>query len=767
MHLKPPTRSILVAKDLLEESKRFDAVNDNIRGDVSRGCTYKEFLACNPKEYDGKGGAIVYTRWIKKMESVQDMRGCRDSQRNVRDDNKRTRTGNAFATTTNPIGRENTGHFAKDCRVAPRNVNPINAETRVMAVTSICGIGRGNQGNQARGRAFMLGAEEACQDPNIITGIEPSDLGFSCEIKIASGQLVEIDKVIRGCKLEIEEAEKNLSYISSEDIILDGKVLRVLGEKPEEKVRQLMSAKTKEKKQEEIVVMRDFLEVRNQSVGLLQQPEIPEWKWEGIAMDFVTKLPRTSSGHDIIWVIVDRLYKSAYFLPMRVDYKMDSVRCAPFEALYDRKCHSSIMWAEVGEGQLIGPELELNGVHDTFHVSNLKKCLADPTPQVPLDEIQVDAKLNFVEEPVEILEREFKKLKQSRISIVKVRWNRPKFTWEREDQMKLKCVSDISELRLQEHWYMQVLVTSGDARSSHMISGDAKSWEGKILEDDGDEIKLRNEQLGQGAWMPNGLMVSLLREMEKMVASNNYDGLGESLLERMRRSRELRDASIKFGMGFFGATVELLVFLLVINFRVSLSREMEKMVASNNYDGLGESLLERMRRSRELRDASINRSRNPSPEGLHSHDDFWGRASAESTHPQPVQAKAGESIKKVVKITELRNDERVEGAAVAIPFDVVEEVSARFTNTLYGYFIGKRLAFKLVEIYVKNTWAKYSLKRVQLHDDFFLFQFETKDGMDNVLENGPLLIRTVPLILNVWSPNTDLKKSEDKEKLQV
>ncbi|GKG24594.1 hypothetical protein Tco_0395222, partial [Tanacetum coccineum] len=84
---------------------------------------------------------------------------------------------------------------------------------------------------------------------------------------------------------------------------------------------------------------------------------------------------------------------------------------------------------------------ELNGVHDTFHVSNLKKCLADQTLQVPLDEIRVDAKLNFVEEPVEILERKFKKLKRSRIAIVKVRWNskrRPEFTWEREDQMKLK-----------------------------------------------------------------------------------------------------------------------------------------------------------------------------------------------------------------------------------------------------------------------------------------------------------------------------------------
>ncbi|GKD55107.1 putative reverse transcriptase domain-containing protein, partial [Tanacetum coccineum] len=57
---------------------------------------------------------------------------------------------------------------------------------------------------------------------------------------------------------------------------------------------------------------------------LLQQPKIPVWKWEGIAMDFMTKLPRTSSGHDTIWVIVDRLTKSAHFLPMREDYKMNS-----------------------------------------------------------------------------------------------------------------------------------------------------------------------------------------------------------------------------------------------------------------------------------------------------------------------------------------------------------------------------------------------------------------------------------------------------------
>ncbi|GKB53984.1 hypothetical protein Tco_0904737, partial [Tanacetum coccineum] len=132
-----------------------------------------------------------------------------------------------------------------------------------------------------------------------------------------------------------------------------------------------------------------------------------------------------------------------------------SVRCAPFEALCGRSVvhqlcglRCSTLWEErelaprfVGPFEIVekaGPVAyrldlleELNAVYDTFHVSSHKKCLADPTLQVPLNEIRVDAKLNFVEEPAEILEREFKKLKRSRIAIVKVRWNSkrgPEFT---------------------------------------------------------------------------------------------------------------------------------------------------------------------------------------------------------------------------------------------------------------------------------------------------------------------------------------------------
>ncbi|GKD83573.1 putative reverse transcriptase domain-containing protein, partial [Tanacetum coccineum] len=130
-----------------------------------------------------------------------------------------------------------------------------------------------------------------------------------------------------------------------------------------------------------------------------------------------------------------------------------SMRCAPFKELYGRKCRSPIIWAEVEEGQLIGHELvqettdKISQIKDRLKAArDRQKIYADKRRKplefsvVPLDEIRVNAKLNFVEESVEILEREFK-LKRSRIVIVKVWWNSkrgPKFTWEREDQMKLK-----------------------------------------------------------------------------------------------------------------------------------------------------------------------------------------------------------------------------------------------------------------------------------------------------------------------------------------
>nr|GEY45605.1 reverse transcriptase domain-containing protein [Tanacetum cinerariifolium] len=230
-------------------SQNGNVVNENIQENVRNvlvnsnrvGCSYKEFLASNPKEYDGKGGAVVLTRWIEKMESVKIERyvyglasqirrmvvatkpkimqkaflisgaltdeavrngsikkvekrrnmGEPNKDKNGRDVSKRTRTRNAFATTANPVGRENMGAWPKCATYnsyhAPGGPSQgIRGNPPNQVVANNESQGRRNQGNQAKGRAFMLGAEEARQDPNIVTGIEPSELYFRYEIEIAS-----------------------------------------------------------------------------------------------------------------------------------------------------------------------------------------------------------------------------------------------------------------------------------------------------------------------------------------------------------------------------------------------------------------------------------------------------------------------------------------------------------------------------------------------------------------------------------------------------
>ncbi|GJZ34341.1 putative reverse transcriptase domain-containing protein, partial [Tanacetum coccineum] len=122
--------------------------------------------------------------------------------------------------------------------------------------------------------------------------------------------------------------------------------------------------------------------------GLLQQPEIPEWKWERIAMDFVMKLPRTSNRHDEIWealgtraCVIDFEGSWDVHLPL-VEFSYNnsyhsSVRCAPFEALYGRKFHSLILWAEVKEGQLIGPEIVQETIEKISQIKDRLKAAQD------------------------------------------------------------------------------------------------------------------------------------------------------------------------------------------------------------------------------------------------------------------------------------------------------------------------------------------------------------------------------------------------------
>nr|GEW79795.1 reverse transcriptase domain-containing protein [Tanacetum cinerariifolium] len=583
-----------------ENNKNQDdnVVNDNNQGNVRTmkndrgGCSYKEFMACNPKDYDGKGGTIVYTRWIKKMESVQDMSGCGENQKvkyttgsfiakaltwwnfqvqtrgreaavgmtwedfktltreefcpnnemqkletkfwchamvgaghgaytdrfhklarlvphlvipenkrierepsrdeNVRGYNKRSSIGRAFSTITNPVRREYTGaapkctnynyhhqpevpcrlytnynrfgHIAKDCRVGPRVVNILNARNLIAA----------------RGSCFECGGTDHYKE--------------ACPRHKA--EIVCHEKVVR-------------------IPLPNGETLRVLEERPEEKVRHSTSAKVKEQKLKDIVVVRNFskrpLKWRSYQVnseksrtrvsfdqvyhrrehrGIYRLDELSMYALNNFVIVFIDDIliySRTKEEHEmdlgdydcenryypdkanvvddalsrnerfksrrvrsinmtIQSCIKDKilaahneaskavnapakmLTKSAYFLPIREEFKMDrlailylneivarhgvpisiisdrdsrftsrgswdihfllvefsynnsynsSVRYASFEALYGRKCHSPILWAEVGEGKLIRPEIVQETTRKISQINNRLKNARD------------------------------------------------------------------------------------------------------------------------------------------------------------------------------------------------------------------------------------------------------------------------------------------------------------------------------------------------------------------------------------------------------
>ncbi|KAJ0942865.1 hypothetical protein HanPSC8_Chr03g0097231 [Helianthus annuus] len=119
--------------------------------------------------------------------------------------------------------------------------------------------------------------------------------------------------------------------------------------------------------------------------------------------------------------------------------------------------------------------------------------------------------------------------------------------------------------------------------------------------------------------------------------------------------------------------------------------------------------------------------------------------------------------KVTVNFREMESSEVVDGADVVIPLASVKQVTDRYANTLYGYFLGKRLAFPVVDYFAKNNWVKYGLVRLMMNaNGFFFFKFKTKEGMDKMLEDGPWMIRNVPIILKMWSASIKLEKEDIK-----
>ncbi|GJU16554.1 putative reverse transcriptase domain-containing protein, partial [Tanacetum coccineum] len=542
------------------------------------------------------------------------------------------------------------GHLARDYRSVPRNVNPVNARNPNVRACYECGStdhirlalpvgdiraqdrgenrfpnqvaannggqGRGNLGNQARGMVFMLGAEEARQDLNIMTGtftlnnhfsttlfdsgadygfvsttfipllgLEPNDLGFRYEIEIASGQLVEIDKVIKGCKLEIEGHVFDIDLIPFGHGSLDvcDRLAKSLYRLTHSGIGELYDNQENSKSKVSSHPTRPVHRLGERGISSIKDRILAARKevvdeFAGLQKGLDEMIEQRSDGTlyylDRIWVplkgevrtlIMDKAHKSKYFVHPGADkmyydlrdrywwprMKKDiaeyvinakrllgtsfrhgtelspsglmvraertsqiwktcleacvlglqgkdswEVHLLLVEFSYNNSYHSSVRCA-LFEACLIKDRLKVAHDHQKSYVVKRRKPLefsvgeyvllkvspwkgvvcfrkkgklapriwnwcswnvlcvqtkkvwSDPTLKVPLDEIRVNAKLNFVEEPVEILEKEFKKLKRSRITIVKVRCNSkpgPEFMWEREDQMKLKY----------PHWFSNV-----------------------------------------------------------------------------------------------------------------------------------------------------------------------------------------------------------------------------------------------------------------------------------------------------------------------
>ncbi|GJR77214.1 putative reverse transcriptase domain-containing protein [Tanacetum coccineum] len=191
---------------------------------------------------------------------------------------------------------------------------------------------------------------------------------------------------------------------------------------------------------------------------LLQQPEIPEY---GMIRKTINQRDRSKETTDKIVMIKERLKAAgdhqksyAYNRKKSIDFNVGDkvlLKVSPWKGVvrFGKRSKLSPRYIRpfkiVERVGLVAYRLrllqELVGIYDTFHVSNLNECLADVNLHVPLGEIKIDNGLRFVEEPIEKMNHEVKKLKQSRIPIVKVRWNSrrgPKFTQEREDGMKCK-----------------------------------------------------------------------------------------------------------------------------------------------------------------------------------------------------------------------------------------------------------------------------------------------------------------------------------------
>nr|GEV52135.1 reverse transcriptase domain-containing protein [Tanacetum cinerariifolium] len=394
-------------------------------------CSYKEFMSCKPFNFKGTEGAVGLIRWFKQTEMVFSRSNCTE------DCKVKFATGtlteealswwNSFA---QPIGIEeaykipwsefkkllikkfcprrpctikcqtcnNVAHQRRNCK----NKGPTTRSNmqRVSVTCHACGE-KGHYRNQclkanngAHRRAYLLRDKNAHQDSNIVMGTfllnqhlarvlfdSGADKIF---VSISLASMLNIPPITLDTTDDIEMADGNL--IGTNTIIQGCNLI------------------------------------------LLNQP---------FKIDL---MPIKLGSFDVV-IGATPVARAPYILApsemQELSDQLQDIKAAPFEALYGRKCRSPICWAEVGDVQLTRPEI----IHETTKkIVQIRQCLQAIRDR-QRNYANLDDKLNFVEEPLEIMDREVKQLKQSRIPIIKVRWNSkrgPEFTWELEDEIRAK-----------------------------------------------------------------------------------------------------------------------------------------------------------------------------------------------------------------------------------------------------------------------------------------------------------------------------------------
>ncbi|GJV52927.1 retrovirus-related pol polyprotein from transposon TNT 1-94 [Tanacetum coccineum] len=144
-----------------------------------------------------------------------------------------------------------------------------------------------------------------------------------------------------------------------------------------------------------------------------------------------------------------------------------------------------------------------------------------------------------------------------------------------------------------------------------------------------------------------------------------------------------------------------------------------------------------------------------------SNDKECGAGNDDVNHSSFASTLKSDHGSKNLKFRSLVNTERVDNHDVVLPKSAIDSVKHIYENSLVGFFVGKGVAFHLVQNYVMNTWSKFGLEKLMKTDDgVFLFKFGLKAGLEQVIERGPWMIRNSPLILSKWTPYVSLAKNQ-------